>query len=250
MRLRATSEKGRSFGVPWTMPADVLETSGMEMESMEQHTNQDAQDTQRELETAQQREKNTFWSDVAEVLETVFISVFVVVLLFAYVIRPVTVDGESMTNTLQDGDRLLMSDLFYTPKQGDIVIIDNTHSHLYDENGNVVEGDGLKKRLIKRVIATGGQEIDIDFVTGEVKVDGEVLDEPYIRELTHEQEGGFDSYPITVPEGYYFVMGDNRNASSDSRSEHVGFIPEDSILGKAVLRISLDNFGSIYDNME
>ncbi len=217
---------------------------------MEQQSNQDMQ---LEINEEQQTpSKNTFWSDVAEVLETVFISVFVVVLLFAYVVRPVTVDGESMEETLHDQDRLLMSDLFYTPEQGDIVIINNAHSYLLDDNGELVEGDGMsgEKRLIKRIIATGGQEVDIDFATGEVKIDGVVLDEPYIRELTRTQEDGFLQYPITVPEGYYFVMGDNRNNSTDSRSKYVGFVPREAIIGKAILRISLDNFGSIYDNME
>ncbi|WP_277217314.1 signal peptidase I, partial [Ruminococcus callidus] len=100
------------------------------------------------------------------------------------------------------------------------------------------------------IIATGGQEINIDFATGEVTVDGEVLDEPYIRELTANQEDGFASYPVTVPEGYYFVMGDNRNNSTDSRSQFVGFVPRDAILGKAIFRISPDDFGSIYKNMK
>ena len=137
-------------------------------------------------------------------------------------------------------------------KYGDIVIVNNTHSYLYDEDGNLVEGNGLpqEKRLIKRIIATGGQEINIDFATGEVTVDGEVLDEPYIRELTANQEDGFASYPVTVPEGYYFVMGDNRNNSTDSRSQFVGFVPRDAILGKAIFRISPDDFGSIYKNMK
>ena len=164
----------------------------------------------------------------------------------------VTVDGDSMRETLHDKDRLLMSDLLYTPEYGDIVIVNNTHSYLYDEDGNLVEGNGLpqEKRLIKRIIATGGQEINIDFATGEVTVDGEVLDEPYIRELTANQEDGFASYPVTVPEGYYFVMGDNRNNSTDSRSQFVGFVPRDAILGKAIFRISPDDFGSIYKNMK
>ncbi|MFR4394277.1 MAG: signal peptidase I, partial [Ruminococcus callidus] len=94
------------------------------------------------------------------------------------------------------------------------------------------------------------QEINIDFATGEVTVDGEVLDEPYIRELTANQEDGVASYPVTVPEGYYFVMGDNRNNSTDSRSQFVGFVPRDAILGKAIFRISPDDFGSIYKNMK
>lgn len=210
------------------------------------------QTIQEEEKQQQEPQKSSFLSDVAEILETVFVSIFVVILLFAYVVRPVTVDGDSMRETLHDKDRLLMSDLLYTPEYGDIVIVNNTHSYLYDEDGNLVEGNGLpqEKRLIKRIIATGGQEINIDFATGEVTVDGEVLDEPYIRELTANQEDGFASYPVTVPEGYYFVMGDNRNNSTDSRSQFVGFVPRDVILGKAIFRISPDDFGSIYKNMK
>ena len=127
---------------------------------MEQQTKQE--------EMQQEQKKTSFLSDMAEVLETVFVSIFVVILLFAYVIRPVTVEGDSMRETLHNKDRLLMSDLLYTPKYGDIVIVNNEHSYSYDENGDLVEGSGLpqEKRLIKRVIATGGQEINIDFETG------------------------------------------------------------------------------------
>ena len=119
------------------------------------------QTIQEEEKQQQEPQKSSFLSDVAEILETVFVSIFVVILLFAYVVRPVTVDGDSMRETLHDKDRLLMSDLLYTPEYGDIVIVNNTHSYLYDEDGNLVEGNGLpqEKRLIKRIIATGGQEI-------------------------------------------------------------------------------------------
>ena len=113
------------------------------------------QTIQEEEKQQQEPQKSSFLSDVAEILETVFVSIFVVILLFAYVVRPVTVDGDSMRETLHDKDRLLMSDLLYTPEYGDIVIVNNTHSYLYDEDGNLVEGNGLpqEKRLIKRIIA-------------------------------------------------------------------------------------------------
>ena len=197
---------------------------------------------QPEQNSTEETKKSSFAADVAEVLETVFVSIFVVIMLFAYIIRPVTVEGRSMEATLHNGDRLLMTDLLYTPKRGDVVIVDNSHSYLLDENGDLVEGQGLpdEKRLIKRVIATGGQTLNIDFETGTVTVNN----------LTVNPEYGFTSYPITVPEGYYFVMGDNRQNSTDSRSPYVGFVSRDSILGKAVFRISLDGFGGIYSNLK
>ncbi len=209
----------------------------------------------------EKQEKSTFLSDAAEVLETVFVSVFVVIMLFAYIIRPVTVDGRSMNNTLQDGDRLIMTDFAYHPKYGDIVVVDNKHSYLLSDDGSVRESSGLpdEKRLIKRVIATEGQTVDINFTTGVVSVDGEMLDESsYAYDYTIDtnttyatvtDEGAF-AYPITIPEGYCFVMGDNRKNSTDSRSLFVGLVPEDAILGKAVWRISGSGFGSIYDNIK
>ena len=208
---------------------------------------------QQSIQTQEQqpKKKGAFLNDLAEVLETVLVSVFVVILLFAYVVRPVTVEGRSMESTLHDGDRLLMTDLLYTPERGDIVIVNNDYAYLLDENGNIVESDGLpqEKRLIKRIIAVSGDTLEIDFDTGEVTLNGEVLDEPYINNLTTVDEGAFD-YPITIPEGYYFVMGDNRQNSTDSRSFYVGLVPEDAILGKAIFRITPGDFGGIYDNAD
>ncbi|MDO4156283.1 MAG: signal peptidase I [Oscillospiraceae bacterium] len=203
-------------------------------------------------EEVTEKKKGMFWKDAADMFEAVLISVFFVIMLFAYVLRPVTVEGQSMESTLQNQDKLFMTDLLYTPKRGDIVIVDNDVSHIYDENGNLVKGLGLstattEKRLIKRIIAVGGETLDIDFTTGIVTIDGEVLEESYINNLTVNDEGAF-TYPLTIPEGYYFVMGDNRQHSSDSRHPMVGLVSEEQIMGKAVFRFApISNFGSIYD---
>ncbi len=129
----------------------------------------------------------------------------------------------------ESGDRLLISNLFYTPEYGDIVVI---HTDMEEE------------AIIKRIIATEGQEVDIDFLTGEVKVDGVVLDEPYINNLT--LDSGDVSFPVTVPDGCVFVLGDNRSVSLDSRYSDVGMVSIDDILGRVVLRIyPLNQFGAV-----
>lgn len=158
-----------------------------------------------------------------EWVETLVIAFFAVILFFTFVFRLAAVNGESMLPTLVDKDRLIVSYLFYTPKNGDIVIVNN-------------DNPALEKVIVKRVIATEGQTVDIDFDSGEVKVDGKVLQEDYINNLTLLDEGGHD-YPVTVPENCVFVMGDNRMNSLDSRDSRVGFVPEEEILGKVSLRI-------------
>ena len=199
------------------------------------------------VEAVQDKKKKNLFGDLLEIVESTIITVFAIVLVFTYFLHPVNVVGGSMVPTLNNDDRIFMSTVMFDVSYGDIIVIDNDVSYLIDENGNPYKYDPLdqfgqsknplKECIIKRVIACGGQTIDIDFTTGEVTVDGVVLDEPYINAQTSKNDGAFE-YPLLVPDGYYFVMGDNRNHSSDSRNEFVGLISEEQIYGKAVIRYS------------
>lgn len=182
---------------------------------------------------------DSFIHELAAFLEIAFISLFVTTLIFTYFFRLATVDGVSMENTLHTGERLITYKFEYEPECGDIVVISCNSSVRLDDNGQPVIGKGMKKVIVKRVIATGGQTLDIDFERGAVYVDGKMIDEPYITGLTHMDGGAFTGqYPITIPEGYIFVMGDNRAVSKDSRYEEVGLIPVEDVIGKAVMRIA------------
>lgn len=184
--------------------------------------------------------KGSLLSDILEIVESTFITVFSIVMVFTYLLHPVNVVGSSMVPTLNNDDRIFMSTIITNLSYGDIIVINNDAAYLIDENTHEVyeaSSGELNECIIKRVIACGGQTIDIDFTTGEVTVDGVVLDEPYINELTTKNSGAF-SFPLEIPEGYYFVMGDNRNRSSDSRYPYVGLISQEQIYGKAVIRYS------------
>ena len=140
------------------------------------------------------------------------------VLLFSLVLRLIDVSGPSMNPTLYEGDKILVSDLFYKPKAGDVVVFRNVN-----ENNE-------EKALVKRIVATEGQEINIDFEKGVVYVDGEPLDEPYAAEPIHSKLDFIG--PKTVPEGCVFVLGDNRNSSRDSRARSIDMVDERLIVGR------------------
>lgn len=179
--------------------------------------------------------------DILEIIESTLVTVFVIVMIFTYLLHPVNVVGRSMNNTLMDNDRIFMTTIYGGPHYGDIIVINNDEAYLLNDDGSIYErditGSSLKECIIKRVIAEPGQTIDIDAENGKVIVDGKVLDEPYIKE-TVDSDGGMFDFPITVPDGYYFVMGDNRRNSSDSRCGDVGLIKKDQIYGKALIRYS------------
>lgn len=172
-----------------------------------------------------------------DMLEITIITLFCAVLLFAYVFSMAAVQGDSMLPTLCDEDKLLVLQMYGVPENGDIVIIDAQDSTLLAEDGALYTRDGLDKVIVKRVIAVGGQTLDIDFEEGIVYLDQKPLEEVYINmPTTTPSSGGAFGYPLTVPEGYVFVMGDNRDVSKDSRYPDVGLIPESAIMGKVILR--------------
>ena len=163
-------------------------------------------------------------------MEAVVTSIVVVVLLFTFLFRVVNVNGQSMEDTIHNEDKVLLTNLFYEPENGDVLVISRAQH--------------FEEPIIKRVIATEGQTLKIDFNTGDVYVDGVLLDEPYIKTPTTDNEGG--EIPEVIPEGYVLVMGNNRGNSLDSRSEQIGLIDKRNIIGKAqYIVFPFDRIGGI-----
>ncbi len=164
-------------------------------------------------------------ADLFDLFQMVMGCVLGAVIIFNCAARITRVDGSSMENTLEDGEMMVIWSLGYRPEAGDIVVF-NKKTTSYFRN----------QALVKRVIATEGQTVDIDYSTGTVYVDGLPLDEPYIKEPMYRPgDPSEQGVHWEVPEGHVFVMGDNRNNSSDGRHDALGPISEDYILGKAVL---------------
>lgn len=167
-------------------------------------------------------EKANGKKEAYEWIQSMMTALILCVVVFLFLVRVIDVSGDSMNPNLYDGDKMLVSGLFYRPKAGDVVIFKKDE---YDPD----------KALVKRIIATAGQVVNIDFDHGVVYVDGEPLDEPYVNDLTYNKEDFIG--PQTVPEGCVFVMGDNRNASTDSRDKRISMVNERLIVGRAFLVI-------------
>lgn len=166
----------------------------------------------------EQREKNTA---VLEWFDALIFALTLVLIVLLFVVRTVNVDGESMEPTLLNGQQLIARSVFYTPARGDIVVVDG-YTHY-----------GVP--LVKRVIGVEGDTVDINFETGEVSVNGVVLEETYISAPTTRS---FDvAFPVVVPENALFLLGDNRPYSKDSRDTEIGMIDVRDILGKVIFRI-------------
>lgn len=187
-----------------------------------------------------------FAGDVLDILECVAAAIFVVIIVFTFVVCVARVKGSSMVPTLEEGDRLAVSRLSDQYENGDILIINNWEGHPMDAEGNILTTTGFEERIVKRLIAQEGQTVDIDFSAGIVYVDGKALDEPFTNTPTTDPVNNALPLPLTVPKGYVFVLGDNRNGSSDSRSTLVGLVDRKDILGKVLIRIlPFSKFGRI-----
>ncbi len=173
------------------------------------------------FETTEEKSKKSLWSSVYEWLDSPVYAVLLIFIIFTFFVRVVGVNGESMMPTLKHGDWLTVSAVTTEVERGDVVV--------------VTQPNAINEPLIKRVIAKGGDTINIDFSTGTVTVNGEVQNEPYIAELT-ARKGDFKGETV-IPEGMLFVMGDNRNNSLDSRFDTIGLIDERYVLGVAQVRI-------------
>ena len=175
-----------------------------------------------------------FARDIYDWVEIFVVTMTAIMLIFTFIGRIAYVDGPSMNETLHDRDTLVVSKLFYTPKQNDIVVFQSPDS-------------GIAGGIVKRVIATAGQTVDIDFDNWVVTVDGVALDEPYVNFEEGYAMRNYDvEFPITVPEGQIFVMGDNRNHSNDSRGSQIGCVDTRFVFGHVLFRLTpINKFGVI-----
>lgn len=182
----------------------------------------------------ERKEQDGWRQSLFEWLELLAVVLVVIVTLFTFVVSIVGVDGSSMYPTLHDRDLMLVQRIAYTPRQGDVIVLRKDHTF----------GD---QALVKRVIATGGQTVYIDYDNNTITVDGEILEEPYLNYEYDDMYGSdymadkvdldpqYVNQEFTVPEGCIFVCGDNRNHSSDSRVAQLGMVDERYVIGRVLL---------------
>lgn len=192
----------------------------------ESETDESVEDISGNVQPSGEAAKPSLFSAVFETVETLvlYFSIAIAILLLLFTHSPVV--GSSMDSTLKNGDLLIVRRFAYTPENGDIIVCQS-------------ENYGLEKPLVKRVIATEGQVVKIDYKAWTVTVDGKTLDEDYITKNTLRDMMNSDylENEFTVPKNSLFVMGDNRNISVDSRSSEVGFIDTRYVVGKVSFRI-------------
>ena len=208
------------------------------------------QEAEQERQGKEKKEFNPL-KDTYEWIRCIILAIIACVLIFVLVARVIDVRGSSMLPTLEDGDKIIITRLAGGYENGDIVVL---------------RKDSFRAEpIVKRVIGIAGQTVEINFVEGTVSVDGHVLNEPYVFEKTYDSYHimdplYYDVYGIdpkddvgegwvrvTVPEGHIFVMGDNRNNSSDSRVSTIAFVDTRDVMGKAVFRMyPFFKVGAIY----
>lgn len=182
--------------------------------------------TKAEAKTEREQRIKLKTKEVFDFFETIIMAFVVVALVFTFLFRIVGVKGTSMIYTLQDNDRLILTNIAYQPQKGDIVVLGL--DDIFDDP------------IIKRIIATEGDTVDIK--DGKVYINNQQIDEPYIHDATNPKN--HLSYPFTVPPGEVFVMGDNRTNSTDGRN--FGCVDKKTIVGKAVFRFfPFSSFGPI-----
>lgn len=207
-------------------------------------------DEENEIESVETNgDKKDFRHEILEWMEVVVTALVAVVLVFTFVIRIATIQGPSMENTLYSGEKVLISKVAYTPKQGDVVVISRNYNAVDPSEIKWPDDPNNSEPIIKRIIAVEGQTVDIDFDKGIVYVDGKKIDDSYTKTPTNAKADV--QFPQTVPKGCVFVLGDNRNNSTDSRFSQLGtdgngMVKEEYIIGCVYLRIfPFNKFGGI-----
>ena len=246
--------------------SEMPETS----ESEDGVTSSEAEGLKPDTEEKEEKRKKSPFREMGEWILAILIALAVTLVLKNYVFDTVVVDGESMLHTLEHHDRMIMVKCGYEPERGDVIVLDSHYktreayiAYKYENYPDFGAWDEFKLRYIsfgkrkqlgiqqrcyvKRVIALEGDVVDIDSESGRVLVNGEYIDEPYLDDgmPTYEKDMNV-TFPHTVADGCVFVMGDNRENSTDSRMSALGDVPVEAVLGKASFRFwPVSSFGTI-----